>query len=120
TLFVARNHYLSSLRDGTPILGSSATRAASPGLRIDDLARSARANWNRDSAEYARHLVVGSIHLFPLRHEHARKKHINNCSDCRSTEQGNAEAKYKPDCGIARKQISCAAAPTHKCRQSQH
>src|SRR5438309_9872379 len=119
TLLVARNHHLSSLRDGTPILGSSATGAASPGLRIDNFARSARANWNRDSAEHARHLVVGRIHFFSLGHENAREKHINDCSSCRSTEQGNAEAKYKPDCGIARKQISGAAEPGEKRRNRE-
>src|SRR5439155_27375753 len=117
--YVAPNPDLSSLRAGTSFLCSSATRTASPRLRIDDLARSARANWNRYSPEYARHLVVGRIHLFPLRHEHARKKHINNCSSCRSTEQGNAEAKYKPDCGIARKQISGAAEPGEKRRKRE-
>src|SRR5438128_4869427 len=118
-LFVARNHHLSSLRDGAPILGSSTTGAASPGLRIDDFARSARANWNRDSAEHARHLVVGRIHFFSLGHENAREKHINDCSSCRSTQQSNAEAKSKPDCGIARKQISGAAEPGEKCRERE-
>src|SRR5207245_5434201 len=82
-------------------------------------ARPARANWHRHSAEYARHPVVGRIHLLPLPHKNARKKHINNCSSCRSTEQGNAEAKYKPDCGIAGKQISGAAEPGEKRRKRE-
>src|SRR5437870_12572474 len=84
-LFVARNHYLSSLRDGTPILGSSTTGAARPGLRIDNLARPTHANRNSDSAEHARHLVLGRLQFFPLRHDHASTKQINNCSPFRPT-----------------------------------
>src|SRR5438105_7472822 len=63
SLFIVRDHNLSSFRDRTAVLRSCTAHTTCAGLRIDELACSPFTNGNRELSQNADHVEIGRVKM---------------------------------------------------------
>src|SRR5258708_24164245 len=73
-LVVACDHNLRAFFEGGAVFATGAASAPGSGLRVNDFSSAVLTDGHRDSSQHADHLVVGGVHVFLVRDQHAREE----------------------------------------------
>src|ERR1019366_6556628 len=111
TLVVARDHNLRALFNRASVFAARATRPARSGLRVNDFAGAVLTDGHRDSSQHTDHFVVGGVHVFLVRDQHAREEQENEGGAEESGSQGDRHAEREPYAREARDQNASSSEP---------